>query len=244
MPISPTASISLRPGLIAASHWGGPCCSTGSSSRPCLWSLYRTRSSSAASISMKTADGGYESEMDTPMAEFTWMLGAFHTLRRLFGWAGRLLNSPAKCMRVNLYKVMTTMFCRLLDVLKNIEQTSALTDQFIGWGVPQDAYTNAFLTTTNYLTQHAEGKGLILGSAELAFELGFDSPLVDDYRMGFRSGKQPACVMFDKNPYEEWILLLATQKLPTHRFIEDLMDQNFHLVLDVTACTGYARNGP
>jgi hypothetical protein len=131
------------------------------------------------------------------------MFGAFTALRGSIGWAGGLLHAHATCVRVKAYKEMTTIFCRLVDVLNNIEQTSALTDQFIGWGFRQDAYTNAFLTTTNYLKQHAAGKGLILGSAELAFDLGFDVPFVDDYRMGFRIGKQPAYVVIDKNRYEE-----------------------------------------
>ena len=66
MPFSPTTSMSLRSGLLAVPHGRVACCSTGSSSRLCLWSRYRTRSSSAAGILMKTTGREYESEMDTP----------------------------------------------------------------------------------------------------------------------------------------------------------------------------------
>ena len=67
MPFSPTTSMSLSSGLIAVPRGRGACCSTGSSSRLCLWSRYRTRSSSGAGILMKTTGREYESEMDTPL---------------------------------------------------------------------------------------------------------------------------------------------------------------------------------
>ena len=57
-----------------------------------------------------------------------------------------------------------------------------------GRRVSQRAYSTIYLATTNYLKAHAQGKGVIMGSAELAFQLGYADNLVDDPRLGFRSG--------------------------------------------------------
>jgi hypothetical protein len=87
MPFSPTTSMSLRSGLIAVPRGRGACCSTGSSSRLCLWSRYRTRSSSAAGILMKTTGREYESEMDTPPSS-----------DQLIAMQSRLAISIAQCL--------------------------------------------------------------------------------------------------------------------------------------------------
>lgn len=107
----------------------------------------------------------------------------------------------------------------------------------------QDLYTNAYVATTDYLKQHALGKGLIIGSAELGFALGFDNRVVvDDYRLGFRSGKQPAYVVIDRNRYEEWIEKLRKQEPATYAYLKDLLEKRFHKVLDVREYKVYARN--
>jgi Dolichyl-phosphate-mannose-protein mannosyltransferase len=110
-----------------------------------------------------------------------------------------------------------------------------------GRRIEQDAYDNVYLATTSYLKQHAVGKGIIMGSAELGFELGFDSDVVDDYRLGIRSGKKPTYIVIDRNRYEEWIPLLATQEPESYRQIRALLGQ-FHQVFDAGAYRIYARN--
>lgn len=71
MSVSSTTSMSLCSGLIAVSHGRRACYSTGSCGMLCLWSRHRTRSSSAAGISMNTTGRRYEREMDTPLAKST-----------------------------------------------------------------------------------------------------------------------------------------------------------------------------
>ena len=112
----------------------------------------------------------------------------------------------------------------------------------IGRRVSQRAYSTLYLTTTDYLKQHAGPGDLVMGSAELAFELGFDGRLVDDPRLGFRSGKRPGFIVIDTNRYAEWIPQYEQREPQTYRYIRDMMSHEFHPVLDNPAYKVYARN--
>ena len=111
----------------------------------------------------------------------------------------------------------------------------------IGRRTIQNPYRNMYLPTTQFLKRHASPSQLIIGSAELAFQLGFNTNVVDDYRLGFRSGKKPDFVVIDKNRYEEWIPLLEQQDPPAFRYVTDMMEHDFHLVLDRGAYKIYSR---
>jgi len=110
--------------------------------------------------------------------------------------------------------------------------------------VMQRAYSTNYLATTNYLKEHAQGKGMIMGSSELAFELGYADNLVDDQRLGFRSGKRPDFIVIDKNRYAEWIPQYEQREPETYRYIRGMMDAQFHQVLENASYKIYARNGP
>lgn len=56
-----------------------------------------------------------------------------------------------------------------------------------------------YLATTSYLKRHAASTDLILGPAELGFELGFEGTISDDPRLGYYSGKQPKFIVVDGN---------------------------------------------
>ena len=112
-----------------------------------------------------------------------------------------------------------------------------------GRRVMQRAYSTVYLATTDYLKEHAQGKGLVMGSSELAFELGFVDSLVDDQRLGFRSGKRPNFIVIDKNRYAEWIPQYEQREPETYRYIRGMMDGEFHQVLENGAYRVYARNG-
>jgi hypothetical protein len=107
----------------------------------------------------------------------------------------------------------------------------------------QHAYTTLYLPVTEYLKRNAQGKGPIMGSAELAFELGYVDALVDDQRLGFRSGKRPNFIVIDQNRYAEWIPQYQLREPETYRYIRGLMDREFHEVLQNNAYQVYARNG-
>ncbi len=112
-----------------------------------------------------------------------------------------------------------------------------------GRRVSQRAYSTIYLATTNYLKAHAQGKGVIMGSAELAFQLGYADNLVDDPRLGFRSGGRPNFIVIDKNRYAEWIPQYEQREPETYRYIRGMMDGEFHEVLENDGYRVYARNG-
>lgn len=109
--------------------------------------------------------------------------------------------------------------------------------------VSQRAYSTMYLATTDYLKQHATPRTIIMGSAELAFELGYVDNLVDDPRLGYRSGKRPNFIVIDKNRYAEWIPQYQQREPETYRYIHNMMDREFHQVLENGAYEVYARNG-
>ena len=113
----------------------------------------------------------------------------------------------------------------------------------IGRRVSQRAYSTIYLTTTDYLKLHAKPQDIVMGSAELAFELGFDGSLVDDPRLGYRSGKRPDFIVIDQNRYAEWIPQYQQREPQTYSYIRDMMARDFHQVLNNTGYKVYARNG-
>lgn len=112
-----------------------------------------------------------------------------------------------------------------------------------GRRLAQRAYSTMYLATTDYLKQHANPQTIIMGSAELAFELGYVDNLVDDPRLGYRSGKRPNFIVIDKNRYAEWIPQYQQREPETYRYIHNMMDREFHQVLENGAYEVYVRNG-
>ena len=112
-----------------------------------------------------------------------------------------------------------------------------------GRRVSQRAYSTIYLATTDYLKQHAKSQNIIMGSSELAFELGYADNLVDDHRLGFRSGKRPDFIVIDNNHYAEYIAQYEQREPDTYRYIHDMMAREFHQVLDNPGYKVYARNG-
>jgi hypothetical protein len=93
-----------------------------------------------------------------------------------------------------------------------------------------DQYDNLYLSSVAYLKDHLEPQDQIFGSAELAFELGFDGRVIDDYRLGYKSGKQARFVVLDHNRYQEWIPALQPQEPDAYRQIRDMLDHRYRVV--------------
>ena len=104
-----------------------------------------------------------------------------------------------------------------------------------------DAYHREYLDTANYLKEHTPPGGLIVGSSELGFELGFDGNLVDDFRLGYASGKRPDVIVLDKNRYQEWIPLLKPCPGGCVRYATELVAREFHEVHRNDGYVIYAR---
>ena len=69
------------------------------------------------------------------------------------------------------------------------------------WHVQRNEYRDDYLAATDYLKQSLHAGDTVFGSAELAFQLGFEGTVVDDYRLGYRSGRQAAWIVLDRQRY-------------------------------------------
>ena len=99
-----------------------------------------------------------------------------------------------------------------------------------GSRIRQDAYHRRYLDTTAFLKRNARPSDLIMGSTELGWELGWKSNLVDDFRLGYLTGKRPDIVVLDKNRYQEWIPNLKVFNPKAYLFATSLLKNEFRPV--------------
>jgi 4-amino-4-deoxy-L-arabinose transferase-like glycosyltransferase len=104
-----------------------------------------------------------------------------------------------------------------------------------------DAYHRQYLDETTYLKRHTTPGQLIIGSSELGFELGFGGGLVDDFRLGYVSGKRPDLIVLDKNRYQEWIPLLKSAQPDAYWYDTELLRRDFQEVHRNDAYVTYSR---
>lgn len=112
-----------------------------------------------------------------------------------------------------------------------------------GSRIAQNPYLNNYRTATAFLKKHARSQDQIFGSAELGFELGFfDGRLVDDFRLGARSGKRAEFLVLDQNRYQEWIPNLRQPEPAAYSYITNLLEHEFKLEYQNPAYRIYGRN--
>ena len=112
----------------------------------------------------------------------------------------------------------------------------------VGSRIKQDPYRNSYQITTAYLKDHTGPKDVIFGSAELGFDLGFfDGRLVDDFRLGYLTGKKANFIVLDQNRYQEWIPNLKQSEPQAYQYIMDMLGRDFQLVQQNSGYRVYAR---
>jgi len=111
----------------------------------------------------------------------------------------------------------------------------------LGSRIRQNRYHDSFLATTEYLRQHAGPDDRIFGSAELAFELGFEGQVVDDFRLGYRTGKEARFIVLDQNRYQEWIPNLQKTEPEAYRSITAMLAGQYQLVQENAGYRVYLR---
>lgn len=111
----------------------------------------------------------------------------------------------------------------------------------LGSRIRQNRYRDSYLATTEYLKQHAGPDDRIFGSAELAFELGFEGRVVDDFRLGYRTGKEARFIVLDQNRYREWIPNLRQVEPEAYRSIASMLANRYRLVLENAGYQVYVR---
>jgi 4-amino-4-deoxy-L-arabinose transferase-like glycosyltransferase len=69
----------------------------------------------------------------------------------------------------------------------------------VGWLIAQDPNQRDYLPVIDYLKSHKAPDGVVMGPSELGYGLGYDRHLVDDFRLGYYSGKRPQFIVVDGN---------------------------------------------
>jgi hypothetical protein len=111
-----------------------------------------------------------------------------------------------------------------------------------GSRIAQNPYHNNYTAAVAFLNQHAGANDLTFGSAELGFDLGFfNGRLVDDFRLGYRTGKVPTRIVLDHNRYQEWIPKLKDEEPEAFRYITTMLTRDFQLAYQNSAYQIYTR---
>jgi len=109
------------------------------------------------------------------------------------------------------------------------------------WHIRQDLYRNDYLASIRYIQPRLHPGDVVFGSAELAFELGFDGTVIDDYRLGYRTGRHAAFIVLDRNRYREWIPLLARSEPQAYQYIQGMLAHDYRLVQEDAEYQVYQR---
>jgi len=97
-----------------------------------------------------------------------------------------------------------------------------------------------FLAASDFLRSRLNGYRLVMASAEFGIPLRFDKRLIDDFRLGYRSGKRPDLIVMDTPRYCLWTALLRNQDAGNYRYIQDLL-ASYRVVYDHGAYRMYER---
>lgn len=103
-----------------------------------------------------------------------------------------------------------------------------------------NAHGKDFLPAAAYLKHHAKANDIIIGSAELGFELGFTDNLVDDVRLGYTTGKHPAYVVIEET-YQRSLDAYRTSEPELDAYVTKLLTEELRLVYDRNHYKIYAR---
>ena len=98
-----------------------------------------------------------------------------------------------------------------------------------------------FLAAADFLRDRLSGYRLVMASAEFGIPLQFDRRLIDDFRLGYRSGKRPDLIVMDTPRYCLWTGLLRDQDTGNYRYIQNLLS-SYRVVYDHGAYRMYQRS--
>jgi hypothetical protein len=101
-------------------------------------------------------------------------------------------------------------------------------------------YQNRYLPVITFLKERAATGDLIMGSAELGFQLGFADNLVDDTRFGFLTGKKPDYLVVEKQ-YAGYIEMYRAKMPEMDRHVSNLLGSELQLVYQNAEYQVYAR---
>jgi 4-amino-4-deoxy-L-arabinose transferase-like glycosyltransferase len=96
--------------------------------------------------------------------------------------------------------------------------------------IREDGLRSSYLPAVRALESRVPVTGLVFGSGEFAFGLGFDGRLLDDPRLGFYSGRRPDAVVLDVR-YRQWLDWLPRGEPEVNRYVRRMLDCRMQRVL-------------
>jgi 4-amino-4-deoxy-L-arabinose transferase-like glycosyltransferase len=102
-----------------------------------------------------------------------------------------------------------------------------------------NSYEHSYMAAVNFLKRNGNENSIVMGSAILGFQLGFDR-VVDDVRLGLFSGKRPDFIVIGE-PYEEALKDYEAKQTGEYQHIHRLLTEEYKLVYDQELYRIYAR---
>ena len=98
--------------------------------------------------------------------------------------------------------------------------------------IKQNDYRKNYHPAIEFLESYPDIKShLIMGSGELGFGLEFPDNLIDDWRLGFHSGKKPDLIVVGKQ-YEGMFHGLRTSEPEVYKHVTELLNQEYRQIYD------------
>jgi hypothetical protein len=107
--------------------------------------------------------------------------------------------------------------------------------------IKQNPYRTSYLPAVSFLQKNAGQPALIIGSAALAFGLGFEGAVIDDPRLGYYSGKSPDFIVVGDVDYVEYFRGYQTDEPAVYRYIVERLAKEYRPVYSQAGHTIYAR---
>jgi hypothetical protein len=92
----------------------------------------------------------------------------------------------------------------------------------------RDLYHNNYTVAGNFLNQNAQPNDSVMASSEFWFLLNYKENLIDDYRLGFLTGKRADFIVMDNSRYKDW----SKNQPDAHQYIENLLQNNYTVVYE------------
>jgi hypothetical protein len=102
-----------------------------------------------------------------------------------------------------------------------------------------NTYRHGYLPTVEFLKRNARPDQLIVGSGELAFNLGFHRQLIDDARLGYLSGKKPDFIVLEYQYRDYWIPMFRWREPETLDYMLNLLATEYRLVFHQAPTRGW-----
>jgi 4-amino-4-deoxy-L-arabinose transferase-like glycosyltransferase len=104
-----------------------------------------------------------------------------------------------------------------------------------------DTLHRQFVPAARFVERDLKSSSSIMGTATLAFALGFDDQrLVDDLRLGYFTHKTPDAIVIDDR-YNEWFGIERTEEPAVAQYMNELLRAQYRPVYDYSAYRIYVR---